>query len=293
MAEAAVSKRKEFLTPPRGFVVFDLDGVVTGYTSFMKNGLADGFRPDMAAMADFSNVVGEMRSKDIVPLVLTNRPPGQMHFYSTVLGVQEGVWVTENGGSRYDVASHKDYVNPRFAEYANGVVPSIRERLMGVLGIPRVPSSVDEAQFEPGSGYVKIVVRPPEGKEAKIWADEIALREILHDYNELIDLELGKSVDINPKGLSKGFGMHDLMEINGIDPAATPVMFVADAKRDRDGAKTLVESGGRILVGAVGNSQPEFLEYVAGAGGIIAPQDTRYHSSASYLLREFMKKFNL
>lgn len=293
MAETKPANRKEFLTPPRGFVIFDLDGVITGYANFIKDGKLQSFKPDMSAMADFSGVIAQMRSKDIVPLVLTNRPPGQMPFYSTVLGVGEGVWVTENGGSRYDVGSHKDYVNPAFSMYANDVVPDIKARLMRELGIPRVPASTDEAQFEPGLGYVKIVVRPPKGKEAKLWAEEVALREVLHDYREVIDLELGKSVDINPKGLSKGFGMRDLIEINGIDPNKTPVMFIADAKRDRDGAHALVGSGGQVMIGAVANSQPEFLEYTATAGGLIAPEGTGYHSSASFLLREFMKKFSL
>lgn len=292
-SENTVLRIKELRSPPRGIAVLDLDGVITGYARYLDGGVEKGFLPDGNAMGQFVETVASLGAKGVLPLVLTNRPPGQMQLYPTFLGVQEGTWATENGGSFYDVGAHKNYVNPRFYDYATTVVPAIRQRLAETLGIEEIPSGSDGPQYEPGGGYVKIVVRPPEGQDAKGWAETAQIHKILAPFADVSRIDVGKSVDIDPLGLSKGVGMDDLLFANGIDPQKTPIAFIADAKRDIVGAQALLKSGGNVFIGAVGNARPEFTQFVQEIGGVVAPQDTSYHSSASYLLNQFISTFNL
>lgn len=284
---------KELRSQPRGVAVLDLDGVVTGYARYMDGGVEKGFLPDGHAMSQFVETVASLGSSGVLPLVLTNRPPGQMQLYPTFLGVQEGTWATENGGSFYDVGAHKNYVNPRFYEYATTVVPAIRQRLNETLGIQEIPSGSDGPQYEPGGGYVKIVIRPPEGQDAKTWAETAQIHTILSPFADVSKIDVGKSVDIDPLGLSKGIGMEDLLYANGINPNQTPTAFIADANRDIVGAQALLKLGGNVFIGAVGNARPDFTQFVQEIGGVVAPKDTSYHSSASYLLNQFASTFNL
>jgi hypothetical protein len=140
---------------------------------------------------------------------------------------------------------------------------------------------------------VKIVVRPPEGQDAKGWAEASEIHKILAPFSDVSRIDVGKSVDIDPLDLSKGIGMEDLLFANGIDPQRTPTAFIADAKRDIDGAQALLKLGGNVFIGAVGNARHEFTQFVQEMGGVVAPQDTSYHSSANYLLHQFANTFNL
>lgn len=286
-------RTKELRSQPRGVAVLDLDGVITGYTRYIDKGVENGFSPDGDAVSEFVATISSLRSRGVLPLVLTNRPPGQMQLYPTILGVQEGTWATENGGSFYDVGEHKNFVNPRFGEYATTVVPAIKTRLHEALGIGVVPLDSEGPQYEPGGGYVKVVLRPPSGQEAKKWAESIQIHSLLSPFAGVSRIEVGKSIDIDPIGLSKGIGMEDLLKLNGIDPNKTPTAFIADASRDIVGAQALLDLGERVFIGAVGNAKPDYQQFVEQIGGVVAPKDTSYHRSASYLLNQFANTFGL
>lgn len=292
--KSELSPMRELRTPPRGVVVLDLDGVITRTVQYQTpHGPSDAFVPESDAVAQFAHTISTLRQKNVLPLVLTNRPPGQMHLYTTMLGVTEGMWVTENGASLYDVVGHKAAIHPDYIHYAQHIAPNIRDVLVESCGVSAYPAGVDTAQFEPGMGYVKTVIRPPEHMTATDWVTEVNLKKHIGAYWSDISIKPGKSVDIDPAKLSKAGGMTALFVANGIDPNSIPVAFIADAQRDIDGARALLTMGSRVTIGAVGNAQKDFREFVSEIGGVLAPHETRFHSSANFIIEKFLAQNKL
>lgn len=261
-----------------GNVIFDLDGVMLRWVN-----------TDLPNSGEQSAMLQELhlaQEKGLNVFALTNRPPGQMPILAYTLGVNYGYWVTESGGSIYDVHNHRAYVNPQWAEFASTKVKQLRNFLTENAGISDVPSSPNQPQFEPGMGFVKTVIIPPIGTTPQEYGEKIKEVLKLSGLEENFVVEIGKAIDIDPRGLSKSDGMRMLLEINGIDPRQTPTLFIADNKRDIPAAHVLEEAGG--IVAAVGNSSPEYIQAVRDANGIVASSDTSYHSSVRQILRQFL-----
>lgn len=270
---------------PTAWIIFDVDGVLARWPSHDL--------PQEQEQAHFFSYLHTLHKEDVAFSVLTNRSPATMQVLAYQLGVNYGLWITESGGSIYSVADHKSVISPKWIDFAKQHIPSCRSFLENSLGITgrNIPVfSYDEAQFEPGMGFVKTVIVPPRGQAASDYFTN-TVKSIWENYpqSSLFKVEPGKAVDIDPQGLSKSIGMIDLLESNGIDPQKTPTLFIADATRDILAATELLNKGG--YVGAVGNSSTDFIEIVKNhSHGIIAPENTRYHSSIVNIFDQFFRK---
>lgn len=274
-------KTTEVERQPPAWVIWDLDGV---RMRWVKSHL-----PDPHDQTELLQTIQGFREVGIAHAVLTNRPPGQMAPIAYDMGVDYGIWVTESGGSVYDVGNHMSAVTPAYQDR----IPHVQalRRALGGLGIMDVPTSFNGPQFESGMGYVKTVIVLADNRKealteyAKEHIEPLLKKEGLVD---LFTIEIGKAIDIDPKGLSKSQGMRYLLEVNGIDPGKTPVLWIADAKRDVAAAQVVAQAGG--VVAAVGNADPVYREFIESTGGIVAPIDTSYHGSASFILKKFIQR---
>lgn len=265
----------EAARPATNNVIFDLDGVMLRWVS--------AHLPNAADQAEMYGEMQRAQAEGLNVYVLTNRPPGQMAALAYNLGVDYGYWVTESGGSVYDVRNHRAYVMPEWRGFAETHVPRLRQNLQQMLGVAVAPETPTQAQFEPGMGFVKTVILPPQGMPLEVFAQSVKEALIEGGYNEQFTIHVGKAVDIDPKGLSKAKGMEAVLALNNIDPQKIPTTFVADHGRDIPAATVLFQRGGRPA--AVGNSVPEYREAVARMDGIVAPEHTSYHSSVAHILR--------
>ena len=128
------------------YIVFDLDGVIT--RKLTKH------LPDIRAQQELLRVVGRAKSKCKI-LVLTNRPPGQMHQFAYNFALSQGFWITESGASVFDVSTEGAYVNKSFVEYIP-YVKKLRKILRIELGVADFPrNGTKDIQFEPGMGLIK------------------------------------------------------------------------------------------------------------------------------------------
>ncbi len=269
----------ENVRKPLGVVLWDLDGVRLRWVK--------SHTPSPNDQIELLDVMKKASEYGLAHAVLTNRPPGQMAAIAYEMGVDYGIWVTESGGSLYDVRNHMSAVAPEFVPYIPHV-QRLRKHLIETIGIPEVPTGFNQPQFEPGMGFIKTVIVLPDGLDLHAYARDVIEPALsAGGFAELFDVKVGKAIDIDPKGLSKKAGMTLLLTVNGIDPTKMPVLWIADAKRDIDAARALTEHGG--VVAAVGNADEKYSNYVRSVDGIVAPENTTYHSSASYILREFME----
>jgi hydroxymethylpyrimidine pyrophosphatase-like HAD family hydrolase len=263
---------------PKAWVVLDLDGVVLRWSRFHQ--------PNYDDQIALHHTLQAVKEANVGLSVLTNRPPGQMAALAYELGVDYGIWVTESGGSTYDVFRHQALVTPEWEEFFP-VVTKLRELLCESGIINALPTNKNQIQFEPGMGFVKtVLVVPP-----KLSLQDIATKKIVPLLTNagLIDwfqVKVGKGIDIDPKGLSKATGMEVLLSTNKINPLKTPTLWVADHDRDIDAGETLLKRGGAVA--AVGNASENYLDFVHKNGGLMAPDTTSYHGSLSYLLEEFI-----
>ena len=269
---------------PSAWVIFDLDGVLIRWPKYDL--------PNTQSQAHFFEKLQVLHDNNVGISVLTNRPPGAVQALAYQLGVNNGYWVTESGGSVYSIAEHKSHILPQWTEYAQTHVPEARSYLednIGLTGYSLPPFFDDEAQFEPGMGWIKTAIVPPKGIPPKEYLDK-AILPIWSQYKNspLFTYEVGKAIDINPRGLSKAEGMKSLLDLNNIDPKKTPTIFIADATRDIPAAETLMELGG--FVGAVGNASSDFKDVVSkNTHGITAPASTNYHCSVVNILNYFLR----
>lgn len=284
--ESTLVERQGF--KPRAWAILDLDGVVLRWTK------AD--LPDPEDIARLQNSMNKFKDRGLGIAVLTNRPPGQMAAIAYELGVDYGTWVTESSGSMYDVKGHRLSVSPDYLAWQPRIA-QLRDYLHDHNFIEGVstnrldaPTNPAQQQFEPGMGMAKTVIVPPNAIRPEDYA-EVFIRPALEQggFLEDFDIKVGKAIDIDPKGLSKARGMELLLELNGIDPAVTPVVFVADEIRDIDAATVLTQRGG--IAAAVRNSNPEYLRAVESAGGIVAAEGTKYHSSLENILERFLNEY--
>jgi len=269
---------------PTAWVIFDLDGVLIRWPQYHL--------PKEQEQADFFAGLQQLHSNDVALSVLTNRPPAAMQILAYQLGVNNGLWITESGGSVYSVSDHKAWVLPEWVLSAKKDVPESRlylEDNLGIAGRTLLPVSNNVAQFEPGMGLVKTVIVPPNGLSSQEYYEKI-FAPVWSDYqnSSLFNIEVGKAIDINPVGLSKSEGIKNLLTFNQIDPQNTPTIFIADNTRDIPAGKVLLENGG--FVGAVGNASPDFKQTIADhPRGIIAPAHTSYYGSVINIFNEFFK----
>lgn len=273
-------RAKETEASPSAFIVLDLDGVT------LRNPQNHTITPEDYAL--MGERFAKVRESGGTFGVITNRPPGEMQITAYYLGVNKGIWVTESGGSAYDVKRNTTIVLPQWQEYAEEKVPSLRKSLKDDLGIGGMPRSFDDPQYIPALGSIKTVIIPPENVPIKDYASDVIVpyldeKGLLEDFR----VDVGKAIDIDPKKLSKGPGMVDLLRLNDIDPRQTPTLFIADHTRDIEGAQMLTSLGG--MVAAVGNANEDYKDYVRKEGGIIAPADSEYHSSVAAIMTTFFK----
>jgi len=267
---------------PSAWVIFDLDGVLIRWPQYHL--------PNHRDQANFFTRLQELHERDVSISVLTNRSPAAMQILAYQLGVDHGIWITESGGSAYSVADHKAWVLPRWVEIARKDVPRSRsylEQTLGITGSAIPPFSNENAQFEPGMGFVKTVIIPPYGSSPKEYYGQ-KLVPVWSGYGQSsqFTIEIGKAVDINPVGLSKSVGMNALLTLNRIDPQKTPTIFIADASRDIPASALLFQNHG--FVGAVGNASSDFKDVVSShTRGILAPEETDYYKSVIHIFDQF------
>lgn len=264
-------------------VVFDLDGVILRWV----NTHLPNFRDQQAMLES----VSELKKEGGRIFVLTNRPPGQMAPIAYDLGVASGYWVTESGASYYDPLNHRAYINPAWERFARERVQPLRALLSEKLDMPSAPSSPRSPQFEPGMGFVKTVLLPPEEVSLADFGSQI--KTILEEagFGDDFTVVVGKAIDVDPVGLSKADGARFLMELNGIDPTKTPTIFVADHDRDIAAADVFSQAGGEVA--SVGNGSANYINAVSRRGGIIAPSSTSYHSSVAYIITKFLERLRV
>lgn len=281
-------KPSEFLNTQR-FAVFDLDGVV------MR--MAGHHRIDPH---DYAAMIDEMRHWETNGgrfSVVTNRGPAEMDAVAYFMGMDFGlhkdaVWITESGGSEVNPASGKSRVAEAWKDFAAERVPELREYLVRELGVQPAPDSFDAPQFRLGQGYVKTVLLPPSGIAVAEYAAQYVNPALEAGGFADFKVKPGKAVDIDPAGLSKEYGMARSLEANGIDASRTPTLFIADHHRDIAAASALLEraASSNTTVAAVANADQEYMDFVREQGGIVAPEDTSYHSSVAHILREFSRR---
>ena len=280
-------KSPERLKPRRGHVVLDLDGVIVRWPQYDL--------PIQSEQAEFFACLGGLRKEGVDFSVLTNRSSAAMQMLAYQLGENNGIWSTESGATEYNVEDHQTAVLDEWVPFARHRVPVLRTFLednFGITGRNIIPTSdVGRAQFEPGS-LVKTVVVPPPGWNAKDYFNKV-MSPVWVDHREEFDdfvVEVGKGIDFDPAGLSKEKGLEHLLTANRIDPEITPVIFIADARRDCSAATYLLERGG--YAGAVGNSAEEYLNLVSKhERGIVPVQPgTIYHRSVVDILNQFLTK---
>lgn len=269
---------------PSAWVILDLDGVIARWPTHHL--------PKEQEQAAFFSDLQRLHRDNVAISVLTNRAPSAMQILAYQLGVDYGAFVTESGGSAYSVADHKGFVLPEWTDFSETAVPSCRSFLemnLGITGRTIPPYSPLDAQFEPGMGFVKTVVVPPQGMNPEHYYESIQPIWATFPDSDSFKVEVGKALDFDPVGLSKSAGMMHLLSLNGIDPQKTPTLFIADAKRDIDAANTLLEMGG--FAGAVGNSSREYIQAVsAHPHGIVAPDTTNYHGSVINIFEQFANR---
>jgi hypothetical protein len=273
-----INYRESESKPPEksAWIILDLDGVILRW---VKSDL-----PDQRSQALFYENLIRLRDKNIGISVLTNRPPGAMPSIAYTLGVNYGYWITESGGSIYDVYHHKTVVAPNWIN-ALPRVNKLRETISRNIFPHTEPLTFQDAQFEPGMGPVKTVVIPPFHIPPEKYLNEILLPG-LSGFTGDFSFTAGKAVDIDPIGLSKSDGMETLLFINNINPSVTPTVWIADHTRDIAAGVFMVEKGG--FVGSVGNATTDYRDFVRKNNGITAPPETAYHESVTRIINEFI-----
>jgi hydroxymethylpyrimidine pyrophosphatase-like HAD family hydrolase len=258
------------------WAILDLDGVILRW---VKSDL-----PNQDHHAQLLKSINTWQSNGLGIAVLTNRPPGAMPAIAYELGINYGTWVTESGGSLYDVNRHTQAVHPKWIPMLPQI-SRLRQHISTNIFTHPQPINLNEAQFEPGMGLVKTVIIPPRNYESNQFLQDVILPGLI-DYNNQFTFSVGKAIDIDPIGLSKSEGMETLLIANHIDPRKTPTILIADHTRDIAAAATLISHGG--IVGAVGNSSADFYNFTLTSKGITAPLDTSYHSSVISIMHTFL-----
>ena len=271
-------QRKEIQPRFRAWMLFDLDGVILRWVH--------AHTPDASHQAEMLASIQRAKDAGVGIAVLTNRPPGAMPAVAYDLGIDYGIWVTEMGGSLYDVHAHKSMVAPEWIHMAPRV-RNLRLYLQDMLGIKEQPQSFDEPQFEPGMGLMKTVLIPPHGISARSYADRDLAQALSNGgFENEFSVNVGKAIDIDPMGLSKAQGMEMLISQNGIDVSHIPTIWIADHDRDIAAGQVLLHRGG--MVASVGNANPSYRDFVQSSGGICAPESTSYHSSVTHIVETFL-----
>jgi hydroxymethylpyrimidine pyrophosphatase-like HAD family hydrolase len=269
------TKRKQ----PLAFIILDLDGVIVRHPLHHTINEKD-YSVMRLSFTNYLKAHGKLG-------VITNRPPSEMQCIAYFMGVDDGIWITESGGSAYDIRRNASKVLEQWQEYAQEKVPNLRYLLKKDLGIDSVQKSFEEAQLIAANGSVKTVIVPPDGVPVEQFAAKILI-PYLQDKGLLVDfcITTSKAIDIDPRGLSKGSGIKELLKLNEIDPEKVPTLFIADHIRDIEGARKLKEMGGKIA--AVGNADKIYKEYIREEGGFLAPENSEYHNSVSLLMQAFL-----
>lgn len=252
----------------RKVLLLDLDGVLLGMTGYHKRNIRD--------LSDALFILEKWQKGGGKIIITTNRPPSEMQPIAYLLNIKEGYWITENGGSYYNVAVGSATASIHWARYADEYVPKLRQYLKG------------KVEFHPSNSLIRTMIIAPTSTEIHQFASE-KIMPLMTGYkdSELFELRISKIVSIEPKKLSKEVCFEEFITLNRLDFEKDAFFFIADSARDIGIAQKLSKANSQI--GAVGNSSYKFASYVRGIqNGICAPASTSHHASLVHLLQCFM-----
>lgn len=251
------------------YLILDLDGVL------MSMSQDRALKTDDFALS--LHLLETWRKNNGKILIATNRTPAEMQPIAYFMDLHEGFWITENGGSIYDVANQEVLYPPEMDEYVREYIPQLRTQL----------NTNPSIRIHQVSGYIRTIIQTPHGVSHESYINSV-ISPVLHDfkYKQYFAVQSSKVISIEPKNLSKENALPIFFKHNGISPQTNPLFFIADSDRDIGFAQKLVEFD--AVIGAVGNSSPKFMGYVKGTKkGVCAPPSTSYHSSLVHLLTAF------
>lgn len=251
------------------YLILDLDGV------FISMSQENPIKIDDFALS--LHLLESWRKNNGKILIATNRTPAEMQPIAYFMGLREGFWITENGGSIYDVINQETIYPPEMGNYIREYIPLLCSHL----------GTNPSVKIHQTSGCIRTIIETPKGISRESYINSVIL-PLLHDfkYKEHFTVLSSKIISIEPNNLSKENALPIFFKKNGISPQANPLFFIADSDRDIGFAQKLIEFD--AVIGAVGNSSPKFMDYVKQAKkGVCAPLTTSYHSSLIHLLKAF------
>lgn len=263
-------------------IFMDLDGVITSWPSYHHAQHND--------IATFHSILYKLINKKIAKTVLTNRTSAQTFSIAYDLDARDSLFVCENGSILFDTSSQHQYLNPIYKDFVSNIRPALMSFLKLNLKINDHASDNFNFQFEPGGAIVKVNLIP---KSALSKDEIIFLRELINksSFSELVDIVVSKQLEFSPKGLDKYQGII-FLERTYFNKYGAKIdwknsIFIADSVRDIRVASYLVKKG--VTIASVGNSKCEYKNIVSKYKGIIAPDNTTYHGSVNYILKDFFK----
>lgn len=263
----------------RSAVLLDLDGVVTEY---------DGsYTPDAETHQHLTDWVAQLEDSGDLVTGLTNRTLARTQEVVQQLGVSSGWWAIENGSVFYNVGTQETLINEKWQEYANDLVPRLRQFLTeaGVVADHEASSANGSLRgIYESSGLVKTVITPVDHlgqplprEEFFGYADDVILPALRKSgLIEYFTLHIGKAIDLDPVDLNKVDGIVPLLKLNP-GTSFDQTLFIADAPRDIEVARVIKDLGGEAA--AVANGRAEFLDAISEIDGIIAPNETDHITS--------------
>lgn len=249
-------------------LILDLDGVFMGTIGFHSRNTYD--------LIECLQELEKWQKKGGKILVTTNRTPSEMQPIAYFLNIASGYWITENGGSLYDVSTGLVSFPESMMVYAKTYVPSLQKHLK------KLPSIT----LHPISGQIRSIIATPGDCNKSEYIQKILEPHLLKfEYSSQFSIVQGKMISIEPKNLNKIISLNNFLKSNKITQANS-LFFVADADRDIPMAHALTPY--KTTIGAVGNASHKFLQFVKQYPlGICAPSTTSYHSSLAFLIRSF------
>jgi hydroxymethylpyrimidine pyrophosphatase-like HAD family hydrolase len=251
-------------------LMLDLDGVFMGFAGFHTRSVKD-FTKSIQVLDNWSK-----KGRDI--LIATNRTPSEMQPIAYTLGLTNGYWITENGGSIYNVSNGNVEYPKEMKKYALAYVPTLRTHIQ-----QQSPSVV----IHHSSGPIRTIFSSPTNIAQEQFI-KIKILPIFEKYAHrgYFEIRSSKVTSIEPKNLSKKTALPLFFQLNRINPKKDQLFFVTDSDRDIELAKELSQYNATL--GAVGNSTQRYLDFVKQySQGVCAPLSTSHHSSLIYLLRAF------
>lgn len=136
----------------RKILLLDLDGVILGMTGYHKRNIND--------LSDALFILEKWQKSSGEIIITTNRSPSEMQPIAYLLNIKEGYWITENGGSFYNVAVGSVIVSKHWIQYADEYVPNLRQYLKG------------KVEFHPSNSLIRTMIITPTSTEINQYASE-------------------------------------------------------------------------------------------------------------------------